>query len=611
MAESIYDKNVKFLKENCPKVWEQIKEGDFTSEGYKVLPAKKEGLYFIEAENKKMLLHSRYDPLREARIWAETQNLSEIKHVILFGLGLGYHVEALIERQPDLFLYIYEPDRKIFFSTLEHRDWTLFPWERVYLVFEDGGESCDRFVWHVVNLTKKGWTFLSVPSFERCFGDQLRKLKEQFKKTRQAYVESLITNFSFEKEWTVNALRNLPFIMGSSSIFRFKEYFQGCTAVLTASGPSLNEAVPYLRKLKENRNALIAAAGTSVNGLLRHGLIPDMFVSYDPFPNNFKALKPALSESVPLVFGSTINSDVVKNHIGPKAYFILSQDTIFEYLQGGLDKREVIEDAPSIAVVALRLLDRLGVKEVVLAGQDLAFVGDRYYADGIGVIRSESVSNKEKEAAVEVESNCGGKVLTSRSFMRMKESMEQAVRVSNFERVINTSTYGAKIEGTKFMEWNEVMKDLSRRSWDASLIFKEPEPGVVAGLRKMRRKVGKILAEIEEDYVSVRSKAEEFLKLDSGADEAKKKCIFERLLNSVNLMTSQKKFSAFILPMVRNEVHLLKKSLGEIKSMSWEEKRSFVTEDLTRYLNGILASIIKLKEVLKEWDSVERGGSSG
>ncbi|NPV27616.1 MAG: motility associated factor glycosyltransferase family protein [Firmicutes bacterium] len=597
----LYQKNVDFLKENCPQLWKQIK-GKNSGSAYTVLPAREKGLYCIEASQKgggSLLLHSRYNPVREAEMWAAKQDLAGIRHVVLYGFGLGYHVEALLENHPDLSFYIYEPDVEIFLATLEYRDWSTFPWERVFIVFEHGNDRSRVFVEHVVNLAKSGWTFLTIPAFERCFSERLEELAESLKNARQSYVESLLTNVVFEKEWTVNALKNLPYLWKCEYIFHCKKYFQGRTAVMTASGPSLTEAVPYIKKIKECKQALIVAAGTSVNGLLKYGLVPDMFVSYDPFPGNYNALKPALSWGAPLVFGSTINHDVVKNHVGPKAYFILSQDTVFNYLHGALESAEVIEDAPSIAVVTLRLLDKLGIREVILAGQDLAFVGDRYYADGIGVARPENVLDIEKEAAVEVDSNSGGKVLTSRSFIRMKESLEQVISLSRFERVINTSPRGAKIAGTFFLEWDDVMGELSNCPAGEPPVFKES--AAVVGLRKLKRTVKSILMEIEEDFISALKKAEEFLNLDESAAEAKKERIFEDVSRSVEMLTSQKKFAAFISPMIRNEEHLLRKSLGDIRYMSWEEKRNFVAVDLKRYLNGIQASLFKLKEAVEEW----------
>jgi len=598
----LYQKNVDFLRENCPQVWEQLK-GKNGGSAYTVLPARDKGMYCIEARKKNggsLLLHSRYNPVREAEMWAAKQDLAGVRHVVLYGFGLGYHVEALLENHPELSFYIYEPDEEIFLATLEYRDWSTFPWERVFIVFEDDNDRRQVFVERVVNLAKSGWAFLTIPAFERCFSERLGELGESLKNAKQSYVENLLTNVVFEKEWTVNALKNLPYLWKCEYIFHYKEYFRERTAVMTASGPSLTEAVPYLKKIKDRKQALIVAAGTSVNGLLKHGLVPDMFVSYDPFPANYNALKPVLSQGIPLVFGSTINNSVVKNHIGPKAYFILSQDTVFNYLRGALEQAEVIDDAPSIAVVTLRLLDKLGVKEVILAGQDLAFVGDRYYADGVGVVRSESVLDEEKEAAVEVESNSGGKVLTSKSFVRMKESLEQAISLSRFERVINTSPYGARIAGASFLQWSDVIVQIANCKCGDTPAFRESV--AASGLRKLKRTVTGILTDIEEDFMSVLEEVKKFLSLDESDAGARKERIFEDISRSVNMLTSKREYAAFISPMIRNEDHLLRKSLIDVPHMSWDEKRDFVTGDLKRYLNGIQVSLFKLKDAVEEWD---------
>lgn len=606
-----YRKNVDFLRGNCPQVWEQIK-GKNGGSAYTVLPSREKGQYCIEARKKdggSLLLHSRYNPVREADMWAAKQDLSGVRHVVLYGFGLGYHVEALLEKHPELSFYIYEPDVEIFLSTLEYRDWSAFPWERVFIVFEDGNDRRRMFVEHVINLAKSGWAFLTIPAFERCFSERLGELGESLKNSRQSYVENLLTNVVFEKEWTVNALKNLPYLWRCEYVFHYKEYFRGRTAVMTASGPSLTEAIPYLKKIKERKQALIVAAGTSVNGLLKHDLVPDMFVSYDPFPANYQALKPALSQGIPLVFGSTINNDVVKNHIGPKAYFILSQDTVFNYLRGALDRNEVIEDAPSIAVVTLRLLDKLGIKEVILVGQDLAFAGDRYYADGVGILRSENVSDEEKEEAVEVESNSGKKVLSSKSFVKMKQSLEQAIRLSRFERVINTAPHGARIAGTSFLRWSDVMGRLANCACGNIPAFKEP--AAAGGLRKLKRTVAGILKDIEKDLTAAVEKAGEFLNLDEGAAEERKERLFEDISRAVKMLTSKREYAAFIKPMIRNEDHLLRKSLIDVPQMSWDEKRAFVAGDLKRYLNGIQASLLKLKDAVEEWDYMKWEANNG
>lgn len=591
---SLYQLNIEYFQENNQDIFEQIKEKK-ASGGYHIYPARVEGMFYIEsADEGSLLLHSRFNPVREAEIWASKQDLDGIAHVVLFGFGLGYHAEALLRRKPELQLYIYEPDMEVFLASLEYRDWSTFPWDRTYVILEDGSGRYNNFIDHVLNLVKSGWGFLSIPSFERCFSQRFAEFKDHLSKQKTAYLDSLRTTIVFEKEWTVNALKNLPYILQCESIFSYKDQFQGRTVIMTASGPSLTAAIPFLQEVKEKGKALLVAAGTSVNGLLKQGLEPDFFVSYDPFPANYKALQPALPQGVPFVFGSTINNDVVKNHVGPKAYFILGQDTLFSFLKGGLEPFEVVNDAPSIAVVTLQLLDKLGVKEVILAGQDLSFQGDRYYAEGIGVVRAENVREEDKADAFEVEANNGEMVLTNKSFNRMRESLESVIKHTNLTRIVNTSPKGAKIAGTVYMDWPHIIDELSVAQNCRAIPFSQYD--TKNSLRAVRRRVNAILKDIEIDFQNVIKEIKKLLSED--LDEEKGEVVYDRLSRSLSHLTGSREYAAFIKPMVRNEDHLLGKAIPDLPRMNWDEKKTFISKDLMIYLRGVELSITKLKEVM-------------
>jgi hypothetical protein len=172
MTVDLYQRNLHFFKENKLAVLEQIKNKDIPGH-YPVCPAREKDMYYIAStEEGGLLLHSRYNPVREAELWATKEDLEGKRHAVLFGLGCGYHAEALLRRDPDLNLYIYEPDLQVFLDTLPYRDWTSFPWEHVYIVFEDGSGKESAFFEYVLNLIKDDWCFLSIPAFESCFSGQ-------------------------------------------------------------------------------------------------------------------------------------------------------------------------------------------------------------------------------------------------------------------------------------------------------------------------------------------------------------------------------------------------------------------------------------------------------
>ncbi len=71
-----------------------------------------------------ILLHSRFDPVKEAEGWVLSQRdkLSGSRDVIIFGFGLGYHVEAVLQEAKDVKVTVFEPDLYLLRQALSVRD---------------------------------------------------------------------------------------------------------------------------------------------------------------------------------------------------------------------------------------------------------------------------------------------------------------------------------------------------------------------------------------------------------------------------------------------------------------------------------------------------------
>ncbi len=68
-------------------------------------------------------LHSKYDPLKEGKGWAETFDIQKDISICVFGFGMGYHVQALLNRIEGP-VYVVEPSLDILRCALEHMDLT-------------------------------------------------------------------------------------------------------------------------------------------------------------------------------------------------------------------------------------------------------------------------------------------------------------------------------------------------------------------------------------------------------------------------------------------------------------------------------------------------------
>jgi len=69
-------------------------------------------------------IHSAYDPIKEAQAWAEGQTYQEGETIVVFGVGLLYHVEALCARLPQtVTVVLVVPDLRVLADAATVRTW--------------------------------------------------------------------------------------------------------------------------------------------------------------------------------------------------------------------------------------------------------------------------------------------------------------------------------------------------------------------------------------------------------------------------------------------------------------------------------------------------------
>ncbi len=149
---------------------------------------------------------------------------------------------------------------------------------------------------------------------------------------------------------------------------------------------------------------------------------------------------------MPLCFLSTASRWAVSKYKGPKYIFYNDENQTDDI---------VINTAKTVAVPAMDIAVKGGAGEVVLVGQDLAFLDNRthtdYYAETYGVkdeVKSESILYKKVEGV-------NGEILNTRSeYLNFKYSIECEIGNNPQVKFTNCSS-GAKIAGTRYMKLSE------------------------------------------------------------------------------------------------------------------------------------------------------------
>ncbi|MBC3888234.1 DUF115 domain-containing protein [Acetobacterium paludosum] len=582
--------NIIFLKKNYPVLYEALKNGEDkikkssivledTKNNYKTLKMTK--------GDKSLYLHSKYDPIREAETIIDKlearEEIDEKTHVIFYGLGLGYHIDNFVKRFPDTTFSLYEPSVEVFNYFLSCKKLKDLPLKKMLAIqCEVNEEAMVEFFNVVVNNTDKKTIIMDLPIYQNVFKKKYIQFSNRFMEMIKNKRSTLNANFVFKKSWIINSVNNFKVVLSTPNVITDNNgAFKGKTAILVSAGPSLDYEIENLRKIKEAGLAFIFSVGSAINTLIYHDIYPDAMCTYDPTELNqmvFKKVNEMKITSIPMVFGSSVGFEVLQQYQGPKFHMITSQDTISDYFLNEKDGRKIekVHDAPTIAIVTLEMLYKLGFSTIVLVGQNLAYKDEKDYAEGIDYrVIVDSGNDKKILKTKDVE---GNEVSTDDSFNSMRIQMESYIKSFNIN-LINTTIGGAHIEGTKFILMDIVIKDILNKR-----IVQGNEFENITGVELYDRDFLRTqLYKISKEFRTYNTIVTELKKnLDKLGELVKNKNVKQAIDTHVNFdalirkMEENDFFKTIALPMNRVEYELLANNVQRIKT----EKNDFLRAKL-------------------------------
>ncbi|HCX64259.1 MAG TPA: hypothetical protein DHN33_03510 [Eubacteriaceae bacterium] len=422
-----------------------------------------------QTEGKTFYLHSRYDPIREAKALIEKyeESLSQEVHVLFYGTGLGYHIEEFVSQYPKATFSIYEPNTEVFHRFLDRIN--LKKTAGKNLLGMGVGNQYTELIQKLSAKTEEKIVLVELPAVSKYEGEEGKAFIQAFTEQVKNKRSSLATNYSFQKRWILNSVVNFKTVLDTPNfLIENKDVMKGKTGILIAAGPSLDEELERLKYIKEHKLAYLFSVGSAINTLIANDIYPDAMFTYDPTQHNQKVFDKMNREGIddiPMIFGSSVGFETLKNYPGGKMHFLTSQDTIGKYFIKEKDTGTcppIINDAPSIAVITLQMMMFLHFQKVVLVGQNLAYLGDQFYSKDIDYYqeKNKGLSEEEKKNLIQVQDVHGNPTYTNPGFDRMRKQMElYTERVSNTE-VINSTKGGAAIEGTIYRPLSEVLEDM-------------------------------------------------------------------------------------------------------------------------------------------------------
>ncbi|SDX28551.1 6-hydroxymethylpterin diphosphokinase MptE-like protein [Paenibacillus sp. CF384] len=459
-----FSANLAFLEKNYHRAFELIKNINPDRSRYHITYASNgsPNIYMRTSDNKMKHLYSNYEPEHEARRWVESMEeaLAGKTNLVVYGMGLGYHLLELARKHPKLNLIIFEPDEQVLLAAMQVIDFEELFKQLQVQIFVVGEDKVvrGRTFFHFVRLARGESAVTSLPSYDKV--DAQRKL-EFFKDAQDALLHfelSSKTGAYYGIQLLQNRLYNLAHIVNTPSIRDLKDKLKGQAAVIVGAGPSLEKDIETLRQLK--KHALIIAAGTSVQSLSHFGITPHLVVSVDFGESNGTAFSHLDLSEVPLLYAPQIKYTVIEDK-KKLIHFLLENDWTYRNIVGWEDEEPIFCTTPSVTGPAIEAAIYMGCTEIILTGQDLSYPTDQTYAPGAKHISQEESEAMAIHAHLQVENVQGGMNRTNQMMQVTLSEIEKFLSNNTHVNFINTSQLGAKIKHTEFSPMESVLQRLS------------------------------------------------------------------------------------------------------------------------------------------------------
>jgi hypothetical protein len=460
-------------------------------------------------DGREFFLHSRFDPLDEARFLVKDVARRERTLYIVLGFGLGYHVKELLQRVPQSsHIIVLEPNSaclsgrilaeggnqakawmlnsRLHFSP--HQDPKLAPFSLT-----------DRMAaLRLLSLE----LFTHIPSTitdEQFYRSLLAEIRQNFPPSfhsRMSLLDTMLENH-LQNFWA-----NLPHSWNAAPVQNLRGKWSGRPLIIVSAGPSLNVALPILREIKGE--ALLLATGPTAGILTAHQIQPDLVITFDPFEANLGHFLGWDSAGIPLVYYHVIHRGILQMYRGPRFCFVMQDDAPLplsttsekpDFWQGG-----------SVAFSALQLAHHLDANPIIFVGQDFAFAGGHTHAGGCFVDQTFDIRALPADY-IFVPGVDGNPVVTSRIYysylLYMQNYLFDFARRKPDVKHINTSRIGARIQGMDYLDLEQALNarqahsQVPAREMISSALRRDqriPQEARQAALRKWISELEQLLA---------------------------------------------------------------------------------------------------------------------
>ncbi|SEM24532.1 Uncharacterized conserved protein [Butyrivibrio sp. ob235] len=437
-------------------------------------------------EDRYVRMNSQYSPSYEAKKWEEGIAYSHKRtSVALYGFSTGIFLNVLRKKfRSDTHFFVYELFTDLFTCVCAYIDLTEIILDSNVCIYITDDQKDDYFndIQNDIFQFNSELMDIITPSYpiDQVFENTCYTLKEN-RNTAKNYIRKVGRTALKARLYAWNHMK-----FGYLFPDFVKILPEGIPAVIVSAGPSLEKNVEELKRIKGH--ALIICTDRAVGVLDKHNIVPDLIVSVDAI-KSVDFLKYHIAENVPLLASYQVSIDAQKLFKNRIIYF---QGLVYEYgLIGEQSGATVsgIDYGGNVAGAAFCACMEMGIRTIVLIGQDLAYLDGRHHAD--------SENGDEKDMDIRMVPGIDGRdVSTNDMWISFKIFFEEEIRKHPEIRVIDATEGGALIKGTEIKKLKVIADEFITNAFQLE-----------NGIKKIKK------AQSHEEYLKTRSMLEVWLKV--------------------------------------------------------------------------------------------------
>ncbi len=378
---SIYEENLIFFGKKFPglrKYLEAVPDGKCKTE-----TAKNGALTLVYSHGQTpYYLHSKYNPQAESAKIIANKN-TDASHIVVLGLGLGYHLEKILETKGKLTrVMLIEPEPEIIKHSLKTLDWEkLLKRKDFFYAFGPDLNEILGMVQSFINIiTFDTLEFIELPSETRLMGPFFAKVRELIENEIKTTLYDFRTRLAESYMLPRNVLKNLPWILKTRAAVQLKNSFPNTPGFIVSAGPSLDKNVLHLKKIRDR--ALTITVDTALKPLLKRSLQPHFTAIGDPSHKNYLHLQGTEKELEHFIAAEAGIAHRVFRDFHDKTFTLSVGKPIVRLIEEAIEPLGELEAWGSVISVALELAVYMGLNPIVFVGQDFAFTDTRNHCRG-------------------------------------------------------------------------------------------------------------------------------------------------------------------------------------------------------------------------------------